>query len=886
MEFYRNTAKDGGYRKDGMSAAAAQASAPSTAPQNEPRYELADLERALRAAHAAGNVDHARQLAQAYVRERDVRAGQGPQAWQGDTIVGGGPTSEPSRANPVMAPAAPKYTEQQLIGALRKADAAGDTPAARAIARRIQSMRLGHAGSLQQSPAEPNTGGDWQHHQTATSASAAGVGFEGGTPPLEPVESDGLGLELDIVGGTPGAAVSQQELQTLRARGAQRSPPIAAETQVRPSLFRMDSDFRERAGVGVPSMLVAAAKDMFGSRQGAAEYLAGKINEDGGLSSLITGGAEVVQDERGDPMLRLPDGTAYRLNDPGLDTTDVGNVAGNVAALWTPAAWAARLGKARNLGLGTRAALQGSVAGTSDAALQAGANGGDVDVGRTALSAVGGAGGEALGTAIGAGTSRLAALARQSSGSNTREAQGMLARLGIQQTAPGRLASLAGGVEEVRAGADPNAILGKELFGFQYTQGQRMADPVRRFDQLSREEVLRQSPGAGGVFSRVSDANRARLGEAVETMGQGMGGQPGANPGALAQSAAGRLQSQAGELGERVSAAYGKAGEGGRAAVALDSVATVPDRMQRAVADFAPTPELTPATARTLAQIRQAVAGAQTEGVKGVTVKAIETQRRILNNNVGAAANPTDRAAMMTLKREFDSWLDEAVEGALVSGDSGALQALKDARRLRFEYGRRFEGKTDADRFIGGLLDGSKTPEELLNVALGAGQVSKAGGARFIERLAQAADNDPQVIGALRAAHFQRLTGGPNGEPLGMGKIVRNVQATEYSNASILKALYSQAEWAEVRRLAAAMEPLVAKGDFARSSGTAERMGRAMFQRLAGGLPIIRDIVSAVADTRALYQANQVLNRPLRLPPHAPPGMQAAGTAIFQEAGR
>lgn len=33
------------------------------------------------------------------------------------------------------------YTEQQLIGALRKADAAGDVPAAKAIARRIQSMR-------------------------------------------------------------------------------------------------------------------------------------------------------------------------------------------------------------------------------------------------------------------------------------------------------------------------------------------------------------------------------------------------------------------------------------------------------------------------------------------------------------------------------------------------------------------------------------------------------------------------------------------------------------------------------------------------------------------------------------------------------------------------
>jgi hypothetical protein len=37
------------------------------------------------------------------------------------------------------------YSEQQLIGALRKADAAGDTEAARAIARRIQSMREAQA---------------------------------------------------------------------------------------------------------------------------------------------------------------------------------------------------------------------------------------------------------------------------------------------------------------------------------------------------------------------------------------------------------------------------------------------------------------------------------------------------------------------------------------------------------------------------------------------------------------------------------------------------------------------------------------------------------------------------------------------------------------------
>lgn len=44
------------------------------------------------------------------------------------------------------------YTEQQLIGALRKADAAGDTEAARAIAKRLQAMRQPKAPKVELEP--------------------------------------------------------------------------------------------------------------------------------------------------------------------------------------------------------------------------------------------------------------------------------------------------------------------------------------------------------------------------------------------------------------------------------------------------------------------------------------------------------------------------------------------------------------------------------------------------------------------------------------------------------------------------------------------------------------------------------------------------------------
>ena len=127
------------------------------------------------------------------------------------------------------------------------------------------------------------------------------------------------------------------------ARGYEAPKPPTDPTP-RDSLFRADSDFRERADVGIGDMLWASAKDMFGSREGAAEYLAKQA------------GGTVGQDSDGSPVIELPDGARYRLNDAGLDNADIANVAGNVAAAWLPASWATKVGKARNLGLGARAA--------------------------------------------------------------------------------------------------------------------------------------------------------------------------------------------------------------------------------------------------------------------------------------------------------------------------------------------------------------------------------------------------------------------------------------------------------------------------------------------------------------------------------------------------
>lgn len=218
--------------------------------------------------------------------------------------------------------------------------------------------------------------------------------------------------------GRPWAKYQGQEMvQTdFGLRPANEVVDVVAKAPPKQSLFRSDSDFRERSGVGATDMLVAAAKDMFGGDPAA--YLAGKTK----------GRAEKGADGR--PILRLPDGTAYGLNDAGIDNADVGNVAGNVAAFFLPASWAGRVAQVRNMGLLGRVGMQGGAAALTDAGIQAGVNNGQIDAKRAALVGAGGAGGELAGAGLRVAASRAANAIPQA----TRELAAKASAMGINLT--------------------------------------------------------------------------------------------------------------------------------------------------------------------------------------------------------------------------------------------------------------------------------------------------------------------------------------------------------------------------------------------------------------------------------------------------------------------
>jgi len=271
-------------------------------------------------------------------------------------------------------------------------------------------------------------------------------------------------------------------------------------------------------------------------------------------------------------------------------------------------------------------------------------------------------------------------------GLNAHDAAGFLANQGVSSS-PDVLKRATQNFGQLSAGADPNAVLGQSKYGFTYSRGQRETVPAQKFRQLSKEEALRQTPGGFAAFDAMNRRNTNKLDEALTGLGEQFGSRTAATPAEMVQGASLALSDQAGSLSQRIAKAYEQAGKSARTAVGADAVAAMPSRLRQAVGEFDIHPSVTPVADRTLTQIQLAtnetLKGINGLNVKGVTWRALETQRRILNNNIDAASSKTDRAAMVRIKREFDGWLDDAVENALVSGDKAALDSLRDARALR-----------------------------------------------------------------------------------------------------------------------------------------------------------------------------------------------------------
>lgn len=409
-----------------------------------------------------------------------------------------------------------------------------------------------------------------------------------------------------------------------------------------------------------------------------------------------------------------------------------------------------------------------------------------------------------------------------------------------QLTTLGRMQS------QVAGGADPAALAAQAKYNLQLTKGQRLQEG-QDFQQLAAEERLRNSASPGGdILRQAQTGNTQKVQDAYSQLVNQVGGgqAPSSVPSAMEQVQQ-AIQSNAASLKGKVGAAY-EAANTKDAFVAGEPLADLQARAVGAVnlVDN----QLTPATVKALQDV------GQTAGKGAMRLDQIDVMRRRLSDLATAGANPTDTANVLKIKKSLDGWLDDAMDNALIQGDQNALSQLKDARALRTAYGQKFQGEDKGGQLVQAMLQQGKSPEELAGLALGAQQVSNAASGSVAKAVRNAlTDSEGQLNqeawDQFRSSVLLKMGERNTGDALGLQALQSNIKTTLNSRPTLVKELYTPEEQSALGNLSNAIDYVLPSGDFARSSGTAERALRYVTST-AAKFPIIGKLVSGLASIR------------------------------------
>jgi len=645
---------------------------------------------------------------------------------------------------------------------------------------------------------------------------------------LLPADKAGLLAEARKRGlVSEGPGFLERQWDAIRGNAAETAPDVTSQ------------EFANAAGYGARSGLGQALTDFFGSDEASKHYA---------LSHVA--GAKEAQDANGNPMIELPDGQRFYVNKPGLSAKDVLGAVGKVAA-FTPGGKLA--GAARSL-VGRMAAGSALAAGTE--AARQGAFEPEMSPGEMGIAALGGGIGEMVPAVAGAAVRKAREWLGGGSSAMLEKGKDLAAKLGVEGLDDAALVKLGQRAAEVEQGAKPAAILAESEFGLPMTRGQKTGD----FSQLAQEERLRNAQGAGGDVMRAALDRQARAYEGAlkDVRGAVSGGRARSSVAENFDTVADAVRSNAARQRQAISDAYGNVDMRGTR-VASVAALDLPRRLHSAVQEFGIAKELHPATASTLDDIARTV-GELPEGA-GLKLGAIENGRRIINSRMDAASNAADRAALRKVKAEYDAWMSDALDNAMLKGDANTLASLAKARDLRARYARAFEGNDQAGRLIEKALSSETPGEQLANLVLGSGQVSWAAGARTIKALRVAIGDNPDAWDSLRSSVLLRATTNRAGGNLSPGAAASNLKELIRERPALLSQLYSPGEISRLQRFTAALDSMVRTGDFAKSSGTAER-GFRYLESVIGNVPGLGHLLSALkapADLSAAYRATSPL---------------------------
>jgi hypothetical protein len=529
------------------------------------------------------------------------------------------------------------------------------------------------------------------------------------------------------------------------------------------------------------------------------------------------------QDEDGNI---IADGSAYGgnkgyINAPGVSLRDLTQLGFQVAA-FTPAA------KAGSFAANT-AGRMGLVSGASGATqvgqdlLNQGIGGADevsaknINIGDAAFAAIGGGAFEGLAVAA----SKLPIFNRSKVITdeirNEFKSAAVAAGGKAEAVTDDVIAKYLDAARKATSDEQIRATAAQSEFGIPFTKGQ--ASGIAK--QLDIEDTFRHSqvsPGASRKMQAFDEMQNARIESAKGELQTKLGGQPIARPNEAGAMVREGVQGKAAVLDDMVGEAYESVTD---AYLSVDGVNGLLNRMKSATRNLDwQKGELAPASTKLLTEITNFQKTFKSiKGIKPFHIKRLESMRRNINAKVSSAANPTDKRQVMQLKTEFDNYLDDAVDNALFSGDETALEAIKQARGLRAEYGRKFQRsdartrsgrpiKDAAGDVIEKMISGNMTDEQVANYLFGA---VKLGGNNVSAPLAQRlktvfAETSPEWASIRQASFLKLMQPMANGKISGQTILTRLNEATKGSGETFMKTVFTPDEVGTFYRFANAVK--------------------------------------------------------------------------------
>jgi len=518
-------------------------------------------------------------------------------------------------------------------------------------------------------------------------------------------------------------------------------------------------------------------------------------------------------DEHGYKIItyRGDDGQSYTryLNKPGLDWVDATRFGFGTVPYLATGATAGRLTKASPLL--TRMAVQGGTAaatslGTDVLARQQYGSEQPPSMERAAYAGAGGVAGEAAGAMLG----NLIRRYRQ---------RGMTPE---QKT-----------VSSAENPAEAAAAIETGEFDIPTTGGQRSKDP----QQLMLEEEMRRSlhgRPARDVITEFDVRQKQRVASGADQVREGVA--PGSAPTAR-------------EAGEQTAESLRSAREASRAEESAlwrevpdmmpdkDAMPRLGSHVSRKIDElgFGPDESLTPAAHRQMTLLEDYVSGKPVQqpysllGDRGARPSIDEMRRRLLSF-VKAADSPQDKAAANAVYSGFNDWIDDIAEAGLIKGasresleelnpaditalSSGAPEAklnvaakLEAARKFTREQRSLFEPRSTKDaagKLLQKIHDNADTPERV--VADLFGETTKArpkpgavGALRRMKTIFK--QRDPEAMNQIKAAYWNHITRGKNGEMLTPGRIVTQIKEAMNNQKALFDELYTPEERNLIRR--------------------------------------------------------------------------------------